>query len=218
MRRVFLPTQATESFTVIGPDLRPVELIDEYLAWLTNNERSPNTSRPTRTTCGRSGPSSTSTGSPGIRSGLWNWPSSRPGHGDRRRTSSSLPTKQRVCHRRPSTGCSPVSSASTSFRLDAAARSLRTSSCRRAAVAAVTSRSYMASLAVAREVARVRLPEQQALPKTLTLEQIAAVIDAQTRLRDRFFFALLASSGRSRSRSRWSSPAGEHGASPAGTA
>jgi hypothetical protein len=28
VRRVFLPTSATESFTVIGPDLRPVELIE----------------------------------------------------------------------------------------------------------------------------------------------------------------------------------------------
>ena len=35
--------RATESFTVIGPDLRPVELVDEYLAWLTDCERSPNT-------------------------------------------------------------------------------------------------------------------------------------------------------------------------------
>ena len=43
VRRVFLPTRATESFTVIGPDLRPVELVDEYLAWLTDCERSPNT-------------------------------------------------------------------------------------------------------------------------------------------------------------------------------
>src|SRR3954452_379166 len=42
-RRVFLPTRAVESFTVIGPDLRPVEIVDEYLGWLTNNERSPNT-------------------------------------------------------------------------------------------------------------------------------------------------------------------------------
>lgn len=41
----------------------------------------------------------------------------------------------------------------------------------------------------------VRLPESKALPKTLTLEQIAAVIDAQTRLRDRFLFELLASTG-----------------------
>lgn len=38
-----LPTCGTESFTVIGPERRPVELIDEYLSWLTNIERSPNT-------------------------------------------------------------------------------------------------------------------------------------------------------------------------------
>ncbi len=43
VRRVFLPTRAAESFTVIGPDLRPVGLVDEYLAWLTDCERSPNT-------------------------------------------------------------------------------------------------------------------------------------------------------------------------------
>lgn len=62
VRRVFLPARATESFTVIGPDLRPVELVDEYLAWLTDCERSPNTSRGTRTTCARSGRSSRSAG------------------------------------------------------------------------------------------------------------------------------------------------------------
>ena len=41
----------------------------------------------------------------------------------------------------------------------------------------------------------VRLPEQQRLPRTLSLAQVAAVIDAQPRLRDRFLFALLASTG-----------------------
>ena len=45
VRRVVLPARGIESFTVIGPDLRPVELIDEYLAWLTDCERSPNTVR-----------------------------------------------------------------------------------------------------------------------------------------------------------------------------
>ena len=43
VRRVRLPARAADSFTVIGPDRRPVELIDEYLAWLTDCERSPNT-------------------------------------------------------------------------------------------------------------------------------------------------------------------------------
>jgi len=36
---------------------------------------------------------------------------------------------------------------------------------------------------------------QEELPKTLTLEQVAAVIDCQRHLRDRFLFALLASTG-----------------------
>ena len=39
----FCRRAAIESFTVIGPDLRPVGLVDEYLAWLTDCERSPNT-------------------------------------------------------------------------------------------------------------------------------------------------------------------------------
>jgi integrase len=41
----------------------------------------------------------------------------------------------------------------------------------------------------------VRLPERRSLPSTLSLEQVAAVIDCQDRLRDRFLFALLASTG-----------------------
>jgi integrase/recombinase XerD len=42
-RRVVLPASGVESWTVIGPDLRPVARLDEYLAWLTHIERSPNT-------------------------------------------------------------------------------------------------------------------------------------------------------------------------------
>ena len=41
----------------------------------------------------------------------------------------------------------------------------------------------------------MRLPARQRLPRTLSLEQVAAVIDCQQRLRDRFLFALLASTG-----------------------
>jgi integrase len=41
----------------------------------------------------------------------------------------------------------------------------------------------------------VQLPERRVLPRTLSLGQVAAVIDAQARLRDRFLFALLASTG-----------------------
>lgn len=42
-RRLFLPTVGVESWTVIGPDLRSVAEVEEYLAWLTHIERSPNT-------------------------------------------------------------------------------------------------------------------------------------------------------------------------------
>ncbi len=40
-----------------------------------------------------------------------------------------------------------------------------------------------------------RLPEEKRLPRTLSLEQVAVIIDAQWRLRDRLLFALLASTG-----------------------
>lgn len=42
-QRVVLPASTVESWTVIGRDLRPVPVLDEYLAWLTHIERSPNT-------------------------------------------------------------------------------------------------------------------------------------------------------------------------------
>ncbi len=38
-----MPSFGLDSWTLIGSDLRPVPEIDEYLAWLTHNERSPNT-------------------------------------------------------------------------------------------------------------------------------------------------------------------------------
>jgi integrase/recombinase XerD len=38
-----MPATGEESWTVVGPDARPVALIDEFLAWLTQIERSPNT-------------------------------------------------------------------------------------------------------------------------------------------------------------------------------
>ncbi len=42
-RRIVLPSCGIESWTLIGPDLRPVAVVDEFLAWLTHVERSPNT-------------------------------------------------------------------------------------------------------------------------------------------------------------------------------
>jgi len=42
-RRVRMPSSGVESWTVIGSDGRAVEVIDEFLGWLTGIERSPNT-------------------------------------------------------------------------------------------------------------------------------------------------------------------------------
>ena len=40
---MWMPSSGVESWTVIGPDRRPVAVVDEFLAWLTDIERSPNT-------------------------------------------------------------------------------------------------------------------------------------------------------------------------------
>jgi hypothetical protein len=32
-RRLFLPSSGVDSWTVIGPDLRPVAEVEEYLGW-----------------------------------------------------------------------------------------------------------------------------------------------------------------------------------------
>jgi integrase/recombinase XerD len=42
-RRVLLQSSGVESWTVIGPDLRPVAEVEECLGWLTSVERSPDT-------------------------------------------------------------------------------------------------------------------------------------------------------------------------------
>ena len=42
-RRVRMPSSGVESWTVVGPDGGVVEVVDEFLGWLTGIERSPNT-------------------------------------------------------------------------------------------------------------------------------------------------------------------------------
>ena len=45
LQRVVMPTTAIESWTVLGDDLDPIEPVEDYLAYLTAIERSPNTLR-----------------------------------------------------------------------------------------------------------------------------------------------------------------------------
>jgi site-specific recombinase XerD len=195
VRRVFLPARATESFTVIGPDLRPVELIDEYLAWLTDCERSPNTVE----------------GYAHDLRAFWTFLAERGLNWDQvgvmelgefaawaRRPAENVVVLAEEAAR--------VSSRTVNRMLSGVVGFYELQARRGSTLAedlVVKTRSgrggykpFLHGIARSRPRGRaVRLPERQSLPRTLSLEQVAAVIDCQERLRDRFLFALLASTG-----------------------
>jgi integrase/recombinase XerD len=190
-----MPATGEESWTVVGPDARPVALIDEFLAWLTQIERSPNTveayARDLRL--------------------FWSFLTSRDLGWDRvtvaelgefaawaRRPAENVVVLSELAARRSARTVNRMLTAVVCFyefqgrRGNSLARDL--------VVQTRTGRGgYKPFLhGIARTAPRgraVRLPEQQRVPRTLSLEQVAAVIDAQRRLRDRFLFALLASTG-----------------------
>ena len=192
---VRMPSSGVESWTVVGPDGRLVGLVDEFLGWLTGIERSPNTVEAYARDLGA----------------FWSFLGERGLEWDR--VSVAELGEFAAWARKPAPNVLVLSeqaakrSASTVNRMLTAVVSFYEFQGRRGNTLAeqlvVRTRSgrggykpFLRGIARVRPRGRaVRLPERQRLPRTLSLEQVGAVIDCQQRLRDRFLFALLASTG-----------------------
>ena len=194
-RRVRMPSSGVESWTVVGRDARPVPLVDEFLGWLTGIERSPNTVEAYARDL----------------AAFWSFLAGRGLAWDR--VSVAELGEFAAWARRPAENVVVISelaakrSARTVNRMLTAVMAFyefqgrRGSSLARDLVVRTRGgrggyKPFLHGIAGAKPRGRaVRLPERQRLPRTLSLERVAAVIDCQQRLRDRFLFALLASTG-----------------------
>ncbi|MCA1679465.1 MAG: site-specific integrase [Actinobacteria bacterium] len=195
VQRVVSPRSGQESWTVIGDDHRPVAPVERYLAWLSRIERSPNTVRAY---------------AQDLKT-FWEFLAARDLAWDRL-TLEQL-GQYTAWLRQPAdnvvllAGAVAARRASTVNRMLSAVMGFYEFHARDGvAVARVLvdrARSgrghykpFLDGIAPARGRARVgRLPEARSAPRTLTLEQVTAVLGAQRRLRDRFLFALLFGTG-----------------------
>jgi integrase/recombinase XerD len=194
VQRVLAPG-AVESWTVIGSDLRPVEPVERYLAWLSRIERAPTTVRAYAHDL----------------KAFWEFVESRGLAWD----AASLEQLGEFTAwlRQPAEnvvvlkGGRAARSASTVNRILTAVFGFYEFHARHGvpvARALVDERRmgrggfkpFLHGIAPSRPRGRVgRLREPRRIPGTLSVEQVAAILAAQTRLRDRFLFALLAGTG-----------------------
>ena len=189
------PDGGAESWTVIGGDLRPVEPVERYLAWLSRIERAPTTVRAY---------------AHDLKT-FWEFVQARDVEWDRISLEQlgeftawlRSPAENVVvlASGRPARASSTVNRILTAvfgfYEFHArhgveVARALVDE--RRMGRGAF--RPFLHGIAPSRPRGRVgRLREERRLPATLAVEQVAAILAAQTRLRDRFLFALLAGTG-----------------------
>jgi integrase/recombinase XerD len=190
-----LSSGLAESWTVIGDDLRPVPAIESYLAWLSHIERSPNTVR-------------------AYASDLkWFWTFLEARGASWKQPSLELLGEFTAWLRQPAdnvvvlaTGRPHRSTKTVNRMLTAVAGIYEYHARNGVEFARALSderrsgrgsyKPFLHGIAHAKARGRVgRLREPRRLPQTLAVEQLRAVIDAQTRLRDRFLFGLLALTG-----------------------
>ena len=194
VQQVLAPSGAV-SWTVIGSDLRPVEPVERYLAWLSSIERSPNTVRAYAQDL----------------KAYWEFLEPRAIGWDR-------VTLEQLGQftgwlRQPAENVivlaagRPARSSRTVNRMLTAVFGFYEFHARngvevvqvlvdRARSGRGSYKPFLHGIAASKPRGRVgRLREPRRLPATLTLEQVAAVIHGQPRLRDRFLFALLFGTG-----------------------
>ena len=195
VRRIVMPGTGTMSWTVVGPDHLPVGPVERYLAWLVDIERSPNTVRAYAhdlklywSFLAAKGlrwdePSVESLGefTAWMRSPAENVVVLVNGDARRgRRTVNRALTAVVGFYEYEQRNGQRFAGSLIDY-----ARSGRG-----------TYRPFLHGIAKSMPRGRVgRMREGRSVPRTLTVAQVAAIIAAQDRLRDRFFFALLALTG-----------------------
>lgn len=184
-----------ESWTVIGPDRRPVEPVDRYLAWLTHVEKSPNTVRAYACDLKKF---VTFLATRDVRWDQVSLETLGEFTAWLRSPAENVIVLEHGAPARAARSVNRTLSAVFGF-YEFHARSgvpLARELVARGRSGYGAYKPFLHGIAKARPRGRVgRLREAERLPRVLTVEQVQAILDAQQRLRDRFLFALLFETG-----------------------